>query len=652
MYSFIFIFFKIYKLRKLLIIILFFYLFFFQKAFLYYTKHIIKYNLFNKNNNNFINKNKFLLSKYFKNINKINEISFNLTSINFSYDINKNILKTEFKVDFFDRYNNYIAPSDLTLYNNLHVLCLVKDLIDKTIITSLAYIFENRHFLCLELLNLNVRYNIGIEIIQNNTILEKNLFYFFSYQKKNKYLLNISENKFNFFYMNQDKSKLYEHINKNIKRNISFQKSEFLNKNYFTKYNILDNEWYFIKLYNYYFCLCKGFFCKYEEIPQNCKYFFYLYIIYNNKDLYKKTDYLFADFIYNEYSSDDAYPVFEKMIEQNLPGHYLTQNLNIYNKYCKSKNKCLEVLLVQKRNEIIDGNFLEKYLTLILKLKASISGAEFHSISNLFYNIDYITHISLGHGISFFKHFLYCNKCYYGNQKYNKILIPASKNLISVAKRYGWTDENIIKLNLPRWDKYIFNEKNNSIFVMFTWRSIEKNRNISVDYFKNILELINNNLLIKELIKYNITLYFALHHTLSEYKTKLVYNKYIKLIEENQISDILSKTDLIVTDFSSIIFDIIYRKKPFIIYIPDTNYTDIINNYKKIYYTIIKDIKEGTIPFKNTFFTIEKAVNKIIYYIRNNFKLEKSLKKFYNSFGFEKQNNIQKFIEYLKNIKE
>ena len=51
--------------------------------------------------------------------------------------------------------------------------------------------------------------------------------------------------------------------------------------------------------------------------------------------------------------------------------------------------------------------------------------------------------------------------------------------IINLAKKYGWTDENIIKINLPRWDKY--NNKNdyiqniiklnsNSIFMMFTWR--------------------------------------------------------------------------------------------------------------------------------------------------------------------------------------
>ena len=162
------------------------------------------------------------------------------------------------------------------------------------------------------------------------------------------------------------------------------------------------------------------------------------------------------------------------------------------------KSNCLIIIPVNNKKEIIDGNFLEKYLTLILRLKATISGAEFFCINDLFYNIEYITHISLGHGISYLKHFLYSNYSYYGKNRYNKILIPFSKKLLSVAKNYGWNDENIIKINLPRWDKYNDSKElleiknsNKSVFIMFTWRDLAKNGRISKDYFKNIVFLCN-----------------------------------------------------------------------------------------------------------------------------------------------------------------
>ena len=242
---------------------------------------------------------------------------------------------------------------------------------------------------------------------------------------------------------------------------------------------------------------------------------------------------------------------------------------------------------------MINGNFLEKYLTLLLKLKATISGARFICTKNLFYNIDYITHICVGHGIAILKEFLYSNNKYYGYKRYNKILLPPSKKIISIAKKHGWSDDNIIKINLPKWDKYNnYNEKfsfikekikRNSIFIMFTWRQIRPHKKISSYYIKNILKLINDHKLNKALIKKNITLYFTLHHNIKKLKEKFKMSKYVKYIFENDIFECLSKTNLVVTDFSSILFDMICRGKPYIIFIPDANDPQIkkiyINNY-------------------------------------------------------------------------
>ena len=61
-------------------------------------------------------------------------------------------------------------------------------------------------------------------------------------------------------------------------------------------------------------------------------------------------------------------------------------------------------------------------------------------------------------------------------------------------------------------------------------------------------------------------------------------------------------------------------------------------------------MKNNTIIFENIFFTVEEVINKIIFYINNNFVLEKKLKKFYDSFEFKHENSINKFIEYLKNL--
>ena len=116
------------------------------------------------------------------------------------------------------------------------------------------------------------------------------------------------------------------------------------------------------------------------------KQHFYLNLIDKNRKVYPKTDFLFIDFIFNELTSDDAFPIFKEMINEKMPAHYLTESSNIYKQYCSNINKCQTILLVNIHNYTINGDFLEKYLTLILKLKQVISnsGIYFDYINNLF----------------------------------------------------------------------------------------------------------------------------------------------------------------------------------------------------------------------------------------------------------------------------
>ena len=111
-------------------------------------------------------------------------------------------------------------------------------------------------------------------------------------------------------------------------------------------------------------------------------------------------------------------------------------------------------------------------------------------------------------------------------------------------------------------------------------------------------------------------------------KNLLGKNKYIKIIEQNDISDIISKANIVITDFSSMIFDFIYRGKPFIMYIPDSNVPDLSNKYVEEYYELIKSIRNDTFKFKNKYFDYFEAINEIEYYINNNFTLEPNLEKF------------------------
>ena len=650
---------KKYSLKILKILFLYFTIIFLKRIFIHKIK-LIK-NITVRKSPILIPLNKNYINKYIKNY-----IFFNVTYVKFSFSFKFNIAKIEYNITFYDENDNIIFPSDLILYNNIQVFCNIKINNTSHSIYSLANIY-NKYFSCIEFFNINENIYFGIKVYLINEKINYSQFYFilenvFNY---NSFIYE-NTNIFDPLFIKENYNSLINKINdKIINETVKLKKSYIRYPNCILKREarVKENRWNFINLYNHHFCFCSGFNCLRLNVSEKCKFRFYLYIIDNNRNIYQKTDYLFIDFIFSDLSSDDVYPVFREMEKQKFPVHYITEKLNIYEDYFR-KNNSLAILIVTNKIKPIDGDFLEKYLNIFLKLKVVVSGRGTTFNTNLFYNIEYISYICVGHGVCYFKYFLYEEYRIYGNKKNDKLLIPPSNKIISVAKKYGWDEKNIIKINLPRWDLYnedgktfFFLEnriiKSNSIFIMFTWRDILKNKQISNDYLKNIKKLITNNFLNKELKKNKVTIYLIFHRLIdNKYINKFIKiskrNNNIEFINQNEISECLKKTSLVVTDFSSIIFDLMYRRKPFVIYIPDANDPEIINIYKSPYYELIKSMKNGTIVFENKYFNLDEAINKIIYYINNNFNIEPKLEKFYDSFGFKIGNNINKFIDYLK----
>ena len=296
---------------------------------------------------------------------------------------------------------------------------------------------------------------------------------------------------------------------------------------------------------------------------------------------------------------------------------------DIYNKFCLSNKKSLKNLQIIYGVQKINGNILEKYFELFLRLKAVITAEKYNSIDNLFYNIDYIIYIFLGHGVTYVKSYLYND--YLSPKIYNKILLPPSKIILNLALNAGWKEENIIKFGYPKWDNYELHitKKTSSkyskkieraIFMMFTWRKIKTGKNASILYYNNILNLLNDAEINKQLYLNNIRLYFCYHHTLREKKIiDIDNNTNIRFITQNEISKLLKNSSLIITDFSSILFDAIVQRKPLILYIPDGLDPNLQEIYENEYYETINKIKNCTIYLGEVFLDLNEVVNKIIY---------------------------------------
>ena len=614
-------------------------------------------NFANYNNNNIINFHYFVNFGNSFNRNKISMIIYNLSyNINFRF----NIIQFEYSIAFYHQNHSLIIPSYLSLIYDIHLLCHIKLIESNISVDSLAFIHLNKYFKCLEYINIGEKIKFGIILygFDNMTscanftqyIFDENIFNYNKFKNKNNKLLHPLLLRKE-FYLNNNKS-------------ISNLKKIYISKpKYNTKSNVIKqlDKWEFINIYNHYFCYCKGYNCLYyyllnlKNSTQICKYKFYLNLIEENKYLYNKTDYLLADFPGDFQSMDDAYPVFQKLIKLKKNAYYMSINKKLFHKKADDNDFNQHII----KGNMIDGDFLEKYFDLVLRLKAVVSGAEYFSFKNIFFNIDYITFISLTHGLNYFKSNLF--QSYYGSNTYNKIVISNSEKIINLAKKYGWKEDDLIKICLPKWDNLGNNSrkkhksKKKSIFIFFTWRKWKKNitdnNKINSDYFQNIIKLINDKTLINSLNYHGITLFFCLHHMLNIYKDRINFNNTkIQFIKQYEIFKVIRKSDLLITDFSSIIFEFMYQNKPFVMFIPDSKITQINNQYNLDYFNLIKDLKEGKIEFKNKFFNVNKAVHKIIYYIENDFKIENDLSDFYKSFNLTCGNNTLKFINYLENL--
>lgn len=631
-------------------------------------------------NNNLINFGQYSLSSYENKITNIPEIFFAVENIYYSYSTKFNMIEIIYYIVIFDQKFCLIKPSDLIFLYHIGILCNFYSFETKENIYSIANIHENRYFYCVEQKRIKDHTKYGIKAYKINDLakeIEFNELFFFTDK-----LINIKGDKENLNNLKFDHNKLYRDYNEFLlkmseykKNGIVFEEANNLKLSYlqpplcFLKRDISLTEgiWYFKNIYNSYFCFCRGESClnilslnTYNF--QSCKYFFYLTILDNNKYLYPKTDYLLSDFFQDNIESSEAFPIFQEMIKRSLNAHYLTASWDIYNNFCSINENCKKDLQIIYGIRRIDGDTLEKYFELFLRLKAVITAEKYDSIDNLFYNIDYITYIFLGHGVTYIKSFLYND--YLSPKRYNKILLPPTEKIINLALEAGWKNEDIIKIGYPKWDNYKIhikktffpsdsNEIERSIFVMFTWRKLKRRNNLSILYYSNIYNLLNDSNLNEQLYLNNIKFYFCYHHTLKGKKIiEMENNTNIRFIPQKEISTLIKNSSLIITDFSSILFDAIVQRKPLILFIPDGLEPNLEDIYTNEYYETITKIINGEIYLYEVFIDLNKVIKKIIYYIKNDFVVENEKMKFYKQFKFINKGNTKKFINYIKNLEE
>ena len=287
--------------------------------------------------------------------------------------------------------------------------------------------------------------------------------------------------------------------------------------------------------------------------------------------------------------------------------------------------------------------YLNAKRIIVTQKYANPSPALFHILHK--YNLIKTSRIFLQHGITKDNAKMF----YYDRCKFKLFICGAKREYKYIKENFNYPNNNVVYTGFARFDNLDLNKKiNKFILICPTWRNYINNQNDFDIFMKNYYDLINNKNLINYIEKNNITIQLVLHKNMKKFKlnkNNISKNIIINHNEEVDIQELLNKTDLLITDFSSLYFDIAYRQRPIIYYQFDTNkYRK--NQLEEGYFSYEKD------GFGDIFNNSDLVINKIKYYIDNNFKIEdKYLKRMNLFFERKDKDNCKRILDEIEMIK-
>ena len=183
-----------------------------------------------------------------------------------------------------------------------------------------------------------------------------------------------------------------------------------------------------------------------------------------------------------------------------------------------------------------------------------------------------------------------------------------------VKEHFGYKDKEIAVAGFARWDVlHDKSEGSKEILLMPTWRNWLEEVGDDIfkesDYYQNYMKLLTSDRLAKLLEDNDLKLNFYLHPKFRDYiKDFKIDSKRIRLIPfgEEPLNELMMKCRLLITDYSSVCWDVYYQGKPVIFYQFD------LEDYYQLhgsYLNMRKDLFGPQVEELSDLFTeLEKAV--------------------------------------------
>lgn len=334
---------------------------------------------------------------------------------------------------------------------------------------------------------------------------------------------------------------------------------------------------------------------------------------------------------------------------------YIRENRNDINAYYVINKKSKDYEKVRELGNVIRYRSLKHWIYYLNASKIIVTQKYANPSPAIFYilhtrNILKIPRIYLKHGIIKDDGLFF----YYNRTNFKLFICGAKREYEFVKNHFQYPNENVVYTGLARFDNLNVYEKSNSntsktILIAPTWRKWIHTQEEFDKFMLNYYKIIQDKTLIECLEKNNVQLKMVLHKNMKKFKlndsiTNISQNITINHNEEVDIQELLNITDLMITDYSSIFFDIAYRKRPIIYYQFDTKaYRE--NQLPEGYFSYKRD------GFGDVLEDVNIVVNKIKYYVENNFKIEDIYSsRMDNFFEIKDKNNCKRILEEIEKI--
>lgn len=345
---------------------------------------------------------------------------------------------------------------------------------------------------------------------------------------------------------------------------------------------------------------------------------------------------------------------------------YLRQNHREINSYFVICRDCEDFHRMAKVGNVLVKDSFKHKLLLLLSDYIISSHAEVE-IYNPFngYNNPYrdiladIRFIFLQHGVTKDDVSNWLNK--YNKNLYGFITAanPEYASIVDPNSKYFYTDREVWLTGFPRYDR-LYRDEKRKITIMPTWRQylmshlnratgqwIIMNGFEKSEFFRFYNDLLNNSRLLSAAKKYGYSICFFPHPNVQQAMPLFQRHRDVEFLGlDTEYREVYAYSDLVVSDYSSAIFDFAYLRKPIIYtHFDARRFFAGDHVYEKGYFNYERD------GFGEVEYDLEGTVDRIIEYMANGCQMKDKYKERVDQFfAYNDQNNCQRLYDHIMEL--